>query len=256
MRGHARAFVQPESGAQVLKIESNGAVRLLILDRAQRRNALTPEISGALLAGLNAAMADPATRAIVIAAEGPAFCAGLDLEFARTGSAAEMKQLVDYQQEIGRVILFGRKPVIAAVHGHAVGGGFEMALVCDAVVWGEGAQGWFPEVSKGLVVTGGTSAILPLVVGLARAKSMLLFGARWSGAQLHAAGLVHSVTASANVRAQAIALAEYLAAQPADGIAFAKRALLLGAQATIEAALALETRGALAGPGPALQDER
>ena len=233
---------------QLLRVDTTGPVRTLTLQRPHRRNALIPELSSALLAGLNDAMADAAIRAIVLAAEGPAFCAGLDLDFARTANPTAIGQLVDQQQAIARTILFGRKPVIAAVHGHAVGGGFEMALACDVVVWGESADGWFPEVAKDLVATGGVSALLPLSVGLARAKAMLLFGDRLSGAALHASGLVYRVLPSAEVAVCAFDLARRLAEQPPNALAFAKRALLTGAADAIRAALELETRGAVLGP--------
>lgn len=235
----------------MLSFDTKDQVRTLVLQRPQRRNALIPELSSALLASLNSAMVDSSIRAIVLAAAGPAFCAGLDLDFARTATKAELSELVDQQQAIARTILFGRKPVIAAVHGHAVGGGFEMALACDVVVWGDTADGWFPEVAKGLVATGGVSALLPLSVGLARAKSMLFFGERWSGAALQTSGLVHRVVPSAEVAACAFDLARRLAEQPSDALAFAKRALLAGAAGAIRAALDLETQGAVAGPASA-----
>src|ERR1043165_3413659 len=103
--------------------QSARGVRLLVLDRPARRNALDLALSRRILNGLQEAMQDASVGAIVLAGEGPAFCAGLDLDFARDADAAAMERLVATQQDIARAMLFGGKPVVAAVHGHAVGGG-------------------------------------------------------------------------------------------------------------------------------------
>jgi enoyl-CoA hydratase/carnithine racemase len=227
--------------------QSPSAVRILVLDRPARRNALDLALSLRILAGLKDAMQDATIGAIVLAGEGPAFCAGLDLDFARDADAAAMARLVAAQQDIARTVLFGPKPVVAAVHGHAVGGGLEMALACDVIVWGESAEGWFPEVSRGLSVTGGASALLPIIVGLNRARAMVLLGERWPAERLRSAGLVHRVAPGGEVRALALEIAQRLAGEPSEALAFAKRSLLAGAAAAVENALEMETRAAVAG---------
>jgi len=229
----------------MLAVSDVGRVRLMVLDRPAARNAFIPELSAAIVDALKAAHADDGVGAIVIAGNGPAFCAGLDLKFADIADTPTMRRLVDSQQEIARQLLLGPKPVVAAVHGHAVGGGMELALACDLIVWGEGAEGWFPEVPKGLAATGAATLLLPLLVGLSRAKEMMLLAGRWSGMALKQIGLVHSLVPADAVRPAALDMAARLAAMPPAGLAFAKRSLSAGARAALEEALAAETDAAM-----------
>ena len=118
---------------------------------------------------------------------GRAFCAGDDLkEFAQqSASSASVADTCDRIQQITRDIMFGSKLVIGAVHGFAVGGGFEWVLNCDMVVAADDLVAFFPEMALGHFVTGGVTHLLPQALGHQRAMELIVLGERLSGAALH-----------------------------------------------------------------------
>jgi acyl-CoA synthetase (AMP-forming)/AMP-acid ligase II len=149
----------------VVDYELDQSVARIFLNRPHRLNAVVPELTDALVAALGRAEAD-AARAVVLAGRGRAFCSGHDLkEPVPPETVLQTRRRVDGIQEVTRAIRRFPGPVIAAVHGYALGAGCEFALGCDLVVAAEDAQFGFPEVSVGLSVTGGISRLLPLLVG-------------------------------------------------------------------------------------------
>ncbi|MBM3526082.1 MAG: enoyl-CoA hydratase/isomerase family protein, partial [Alphaproteobacteria bacterium] len=195
------------------RIDRDGPIAIVTLDRPERLNA----ISGALLADLSRALAgahgDPAVAVIVLAGTGRAFCAGDDLkEFdAQSADAAAAAGHVRAIQGITRLLLGGEKPVIGAVHGYAVGGGFEWMLNCDLVVAADDLVAFFPEMELGAFVTGGVTHLLPQAIGHQCAMELLLLGERQSAARLHALGLVNRVVPRDEVLPTAVALARVVA---------------------------------------------
>jgi enoyl-CoA hydratase/carnithine racemase len=225
--------------------ETVGPVRLAILNRPARRNAIDPELAAGLLAAIRAAEADPAIGALVLAGEGAAFCAGLDLKFAATCDEAAMRALVADQQAVARALLLSAKPVVAAVQGYAVGGGFETALAADFIIAADDMQAWFPEAEKGLFITGGITLLLPRLVGLPKARELALLGRRQGAADLDALGLLHEVAPAAEIRRRAVELATDLAGRPAAGVL--KLALNRACLAQLDEVLAREAEAAIAG---------
>ncbi|MSZ76976.1 MAG: enoyl-CoA hydratase/isomerase family protein, partial [Actinobacteria bacterium] len=144
------------------------------------------------------------------------------------------------------------------VHGYALGAGCEFALACDVVVAGEDAVFGFPEVSVGLSVTGGVSRLLPVLVGWARAKELLLLGERVSGADAAAMGLVARVVPTGEHEVVALDLARRMAARPALSLSLAKQVLDQGLDSTIDEAMGREVDHAiltsLSGEGDAPQE--
>ena len=113
------------------------------------------------------ANADDETRAIMFTGAGRAFCAGDDRhEHVHPASEAEARDLVEAIQRATEAIVFGAKPVVGAINGWAVGGGFEWAINCDFPIWAASARGFFPEVSLNIFVTGAVTSLLPALVGL------------------------------------------------------------------------------------------
>jgi len=225
--------------------ETVGAVRVIALNRPAARNAINPALASGLLAALQAAERDVSIKAVVLAGQGPAFCAGLDLRFAAACNEAEMRGLVEIQQAIARALLTGSKPVVAAVQGYAVGGGFETALAADFVIAADNVQAWFPEAEKGLFITGGITLVLPRLVGLAKARELALLGRRQDAAALQSLGLVYQVVTPDALRDAALALANDLASRPAAG--GLKRALNRFSLGALDAALTYEAAAAIAG---------
>lgn len=239
-----------------VRVRADGPVRVVTLDRPQRLNAITPELVADLTAALRACHADEDARAVVLAGAGRAFCAGDDLTDVerQAASPAAVTAYVDALQEVTRLIVHGPLPVVAAVHGWAVGGGLEWVANCDLVVMGEGTRCFFPEMSLGLFVTGGITVLLPRLVGLARARELLLLGERFTAAQALEWGLVSRVVPDADVLDEALAVAHALAALPPEPVRALRAALVRVGAAELEDALALETTATVRGfldPGTA-----
>lgn len=227
----------------LLSIEDGIAV--VTLNRPRRLNA----IGGTLLADLHdrlaRAQASPEARVVVLTGAGRAFCAGDDLqEFpAQAASAAETCAAI---QRITRDIMCGPKPVVGAVAGYAVGGGFEWMLNCDLVVAADDLVCFFPEMALGHFVTGGVTHLLPRAVGHQRAMEMILLGGRLGGAELRELGLVNRVVARADLMPAALDVARRIAMLAPGAVARLKSVFASGAAATLDGALAAEEAAAAA----------
>ena len=186
-----------------------GAVSVVTLERPERLNAMSAELLADMHAALVQAQTDPQTRAIVLTGAGRAFCAGDDLkEFGEQSRSAEaIAATCDSIQGITRDIMFGPKLVVGAVHGYAVGGGFEWVLNCDMVVAADDLVCFFPEMALGHFVTGGVTHLLPLMLGHQRAMELMVLGERHDAAALHRLGIVNRVVPLAEMLPQAMALA-------------------------------------------------
>jgi enoyl-CoA hydratase/carnithine racemase len=159
----------------------------LRLDRPQRLNALTLELTRELAAAVRRAQGDDAVRVVLLTAEGRGFCAGKDRDDPATS------EFVQALQDLARALMGCPKPVVAAVQGWAVGAGLELLLNCDIVVAAASARFMLPEVTIGLFGTGGVVALLPRAMGMAKAKGALMLGQEFSARQAEQWGLVWSV---------------------------------------------------------------
>ena len=225
----------------VVEYQLDQSTARVYLNRPHRLNAVVPELTAGLVAALQRA-GDEGARVVMLAGRGRAFCSGFDLkEPVQQETVIETRRRVDGIQEVTRAIRRFPGPVVAAVHGYALGAGCEFALGCDLVVAAVDAQFGFPEVSVGLSVTGGISRLLPLLVGPIRAKELLLLGDRFDAAAAREMGLVNRVTAPGEHEGAALEVAARLAAQPALARALAKQALDRGADCALEEAMATET---------------
>lgn len=223
----------------------DGTVAVVHLDRAERLNAVNVELTRGLAAALERAAADDA-RAVVLAGRGRAFCAGHDLkEEPAVETVLQTRARLEEIQEVTRLVRRLPAPVIAAVHGYALGAGAEFALCCDVVVAGEDAVFGFPEVSVGLSVTGGISRLLPALVGWAKAKELLLLGDRVTGQDAAALGLVARCVPAGEHEITALELARRMAERPALSLALAKQALDSGLDSTVDGAMTREVEHAV-----------
>ncbi|WP_158881714.1 enoyl-CoA hydratase/isomerase family protein [Amycolatopsis anabasis] len=228
--------------ASTVECTHDNGIAVIALNRPERLNAVVPALVDDLLGALDEAAARGA-RVVVLTGNGRAFCAGHDLKEppARGDSRARIERL----QEVTRRLRALPQPVLAAVHGYAIGAGAEFALGCDLVLAAEDAQFAFPEVGLGLSVTGAASRLLPLLVGPLKAKELLLFGDRIDAATAHRLGLVNAVVPAGELRDHALAWAKKLAERPPAAATLAKRALDAGIDGALDAALELEVSHAL-----------
>lgn len=155
--------------------------------------------------------------------------------------------IVDAIQRATRAIIFGAKPVVGAINGWAVGGGFEWAINCDFPIWARSAKGFFPEVSLNLFVTGAVTSLLPALVGLNKARELLFFGERHSATELKDIGLAWRVVADEELQDEAQAVAEKLCALPILSVRAMKRVLNQCSASDLNRTLQLETEATVAG---------
>lgn len=228
---------------EFVRYERRGDVAFLTLDRPAQLNAVHAGLVRDLVAALRF-VGEDGVGAAVLSGAGRAFCAGHDFhqppEDVDPGALARIERLAD----VTRAVRSLPAPVVAAVHGYALGAGCEIALACDLVVAGTDAVLGFPEVSVGLGITGGISRLLPAAVGPAKAKELVLLGARFGAEEAARLGLVNAV--ADDPLAQATAWAEELASRPRLAVAFAKAALDRGPEGDLETSHALETAASLA----------
>jgi 2-(1,2-epoxy-1,2-dihydrophenyl)acetyl-CoA isomerase len=225
----------------VVDYELDQSIARIYLNRPHRLNAVVPELTEGLVAALGRAEEDGA-RVVVLAGRGRAFCSGHDLkEPIPPETALATRRRVEVIQDVTRAIRRFSGPVVAAVHGYALGAGCEFALGCDLVVAGQDAWFGFPEVSVGLSVTGGISRLLPLLVGPMRAKELVLLGERFDAAAAREMGLVNRVVPAGEHEIAAAELAARLRDLPPLALTLAKQVLDRGADSALEEAMATET---------------
>jgi 2-(1,2-epoxy-1,2-dihydrophenyl)acetyl-CoA isomerase len=237
-------------GAVVLTVDADVAV--ISLNRPDRLNAVNDQLVEGLLDALAEVEAGDCGAAL-LTGRGRAFCAGHDLREPRGDDDSLLRRL-EHLQSVTRRIRSLSIPVIAAVHGHAVGAGAEFALGCDLVVAAEGTRFRFPEVGIGLSVTGGLTKLLPLLVGPVKAKELLLLGEPFDADEALRLGLVNRVVPAGELMGAALDWARRLASQPRMSTALAKRALDNGIDAAFEASLGLEISHAVITDGVAEYD--
>ena len=223
-------------------VHQHDKVRVLMLNRPERRNALGMALMYELDQALKYAMADHGTNVIVLRGAGAAFCAGKDLKEHEQNSAGreKVREEIALLHDISRQILFSEKPVIAGVHGWAVGGGLELMLNCDLVILEQDARMFFPEIALGLFVTCGVSAILPRMIGLARSRAMLMTGEHIDAQQALAMGMVWKVYDSAEFDQKLFEDASALASMPQESLREMKKVIADGLREEIESALQSE----------------
>jgi enoyl-CoA hydratase len=214
--------------SQVLLVERVGVhqdIAVLTMNRPAARNALNSALRQALSAELTAADQDPATRVVILTGNGTVFSSGLDLkEFGEGVESVAMSWF--YRDSIG-------KPIIAALNGTAVAGGFELVLACDLVVAADTAKIGIPEVKRGLFSAGGGTTLSNLIPRAA-ALELGLTGDPLPVARAQQLGLVNRVVPADQVRATAIEFAERIAANAPLSLAIIKKLMREGRRATSE----------------------
>lgn len=197
--------------SDIVLTEDRGPVRIVTLNRPERRNAIDIPLRLALGDALEAAMADEAVRAVVITGASGSFCAGGDISTMARMGEADSRPRTEAAQRVTRTIWTGPKPVIAAVEGNAFGAGVSLALACDRVVAAEDAIFSTAFTGVGLAGDMGISVSLPARVGEARAKQLMLLPERLPGRKAFDIGLVDVVAASGEALDVAVADANRLA---------------------------------------------
>jgi enoyl-CoA hydratase/carnithine racemase len=220
-------------------VERQGAIQRIRMNRPEKKNALTMAMYTAFAEAIRAADGDAGVRVMLIEGAGDAFTAGNDLQdFLAHAPQGGPRPVLDFLQ----VFSHAAKPIVAAVHGVAVGVGTTMLAHCDLVYAAEGARFSMPFVNLGLCPENASSFLLPSICGYQRAAELLMFGEPFDAAKAREVGLVNAVVPLAELGATATAAAQKLAGKPPASLRLTKRLLRRAWLPEIEAALAEESK--------------
>jgi len=200
--------------------EIRGAVLIVTIARPERRNAIDAEAAHEIERAWDRLDDDAALRAGIITGAGGMFSAGADLKAAAAGLAPARTPRRGFFGTIGQP---PRKPVVAAVEGEAMGGGFELALACDLIVASQTARFSLPECRLGVLAAAGGAARLPVKIPANIAMEMLLTGAPQPTDRLHALGLINVLCAPGAALATALGMADQIARNAPLAVAAARR---------------------------------
>ncbi|MGH7356164.1 MAG: crotonase/enoyl-CoA hydratase family protein [Candidatus Rokuibacteriota bacterium] len=216
-----------------VRVEKDGPITTVVLDRPEARNAVNPEIAEALFAAFVAFDADPDALAAVFWGAGGAFCAGFDLKFAATAAMAGVRASIALPAEgtkmprgpMGPTRLMLSKPVIAAVAGPAVAGGMELALWCDCRVMEEDAYFGVYCRRWGVPLLDGGTIRLPRLVGQGRALNIIMTGRQVTAEEAHRIGLCERIAPKGHARRVAEEMAREIARFPQECVRCDRRSV-------------------------------
>jgi enoyl-CoA hydratase/carnithine racemase len=215
-------------------------VALCRLNRPDARNALSPELMEELATAVEGYDADPEARCVVIAGSDEVFAAGADIRALRERTFEEA--LRHPAASFWRRLAECKTPLVAAVSGFALGGGCELALLCDLIVASETAEFGQPEITLGIIPGGGGTQRLARVLGKQRAMELVLTGRRIDAREAERLGLVNEVTGSAEWLERALELAQRIARRPPIAVRLGKQAVLAADETGLAAGLEQERR--------------
>jgi enoyl-CoA hydratase/carnithine racemase len=222
--------------------DKDGAVAIVSLNRPHVLNAYNVAMRDALYETLGAVRDDPEVGAMLLRGNGSAFCTGGDVREFGSAPSPVMAREARWRRDVWHLLRALPQPTIAAVHGYAVGGGFEMALLCDLCIAAHDARFAYPETGLGMIPGVAGTQTTPRALGLGRALDLILTGRWLSAADAHQLGLVTRVVPRNRLHATAIDLARRVCALPASLVARAKRAVRDGLELSLPDGLALEAR--------------
>jgi enoyl-CoA hydratase/carnithine racemase len=228
--------------SDLVTTEDRGPVRHVVLNRPEKRNAFNAELVLATGAALRAAADDPAVRVVVVRGAGKVFSAGMDV-VALAGAATEPERLRAFRRECLRAFNQAEemtKPVIAQIHGVCLGGALELALACDLRVFSEDAWVGLPETRLGLVPDVGGSSRLPQVVGLGRAKELIMTGRVIGAVDAERIGLANRIAPADRLDAATQELVDELLGCAPIAVGLAKRLMDASARPALSTTLELE----------------
>lgn len=211
--------------SRVVLTEDRDAVRVITLNRAERKNAIDLPLRYALAEAIEAADGDASVRAIVLTGAGGAFCSGGDISTMERAPRHETTARAHAAQRVVRSIWATPKPVVAAVEGPAFGAGAALALACDRIVAAEDATFATTFTSVGLAGDMGIFASLPARIGAPRARQMLMLGSRLGGDEALGLGLIDRLVPSGAALEAALSDADRLAAGPPLALGVIKQML-------------------------------
>jgi len=222
-------------------VETRGPVGLITLNRPQALNALCDALVRELGAALDAFEADDSVGAVVITGSAKAFAAGADIKEMAGRSFADV-YLNDFITDGWERISTCRKPIVAAVAGFALGGGCEIAMMCDTIIAADSAKFGQPEITLGVIPGSGGTQRLTRFVGKAKAMDMVLTGRMMDAAEAERSGLVSRVVPAEQLLEEALKLATKIAEMSRPSVLMAKEAVNRAFETTLAEGVRFERR--------------
>ena len=225
---------------ETILVERRGRVGLVTLNRPKALNALNAQVIGEIEAALSDLDADDAIAAMVVTGSDKAFAAGADIKemLEKDFAAAVASDFIAPWQKIAQ----HRKPVIAAVAGYALGGGCELAMMCDLILAADNAKFGQPEINLGTIPGAGGTQRLTRAVGKSKAMEMVLTGRMMEAVEAERAGLVARIVPLAELVDEAVRLGETIAAKSQPIVAMAKDAVNAAYETTLAEGIKVERR--------------
>ena len=230
-----------------VKYEREGSIGYVTFDRPEVLNAMNDALLIGVTTALDRAQADPDTRVVVMRGAGRAFCAGADLDetlHLRTLETYRTTRL-EIERDIARAVRRLAKPLIAQIHGAAIGGGCVLALLCDLRFAAAGTKFSLPEVKVGTTASLGGIYMLSRIVGVGRAFELLYLGEQFDAERAAAIGLINRVIPADQLEAEVASIATRIAGHFPAELALTREAVLRGLEIDFAAAADLETNAAM-----------
>ena len=218
----------------VVTYAADGPVGIVSLNRPEKLNAISEELRDTLVERLREADADPATSVVVLRGEGRSFCVGYDISPGDAAKSARRHDALAWHASLTKDVGLEMtpwdlgKPVIASVQGHALGGGCELAMLCDLTIAADNALFGEPEIRFSNV---GPALVMPFIIGLKRARELLYFGDTIDAPTAREMGMVNRVVPLAELAEATMKYARRLALISPEALAGAKLAISRGAEA-------------------------
>ncbi|OVZ59478.1 enoyl-CoA hydratase [Pigmentiphaga sp. NML080357] len=245
MRRERASTIRRKKAMEDILVESRASWLEITINRPDKLNAIREQTAAQILGQLSSAEADRQCRAVILRGSEKAFCTGVDTSeqvlapdeifelWRRRKRERKVNQLFKALPEF-------TKPVIAAVEGYALGGGFELALLCDIIVAADGAQFGLPEARLGLMPGGAGTQTLPRLIGKPLAKELMWTGRRIPAAEALSLRLVNHVAERGHAIDKARELAQSLSAQAPLSVMFTKQAVERGFDTTLSEGMNIE----------------
>jgi enoyl-CoA hydratase len=215
-------------------------VRILTIDRPEKRNALNAAVRAALLDALRAAAEDPDVRVVVITGAGEqAFIAGADISEFAERTPVEQREAMRAPTLFDQIWDFP-KPMIAMINGYCLGGGCELALACDLRIGADSAKLGQPEIRLGIIPGGGATQRLPRLVGYGKALQLVLTGEIIDAVSAYEIGLLDDIVPATELRARTLEIARAMAEKSPVTLGLAKRALRAAYETPLSSGLEYE----------------
>jgi enoyl-CoA hydratase len=224
----------------------DGAAWIRIGNEDQGLTLMTTGILALMRQAISEARQDEDVHVLVLTGVGRSFMVGADLAFVRDASVDDFRAFARENQALAAELMTCEKPIVAGINGHALGGGLEIALACDIRLCATAARLGFPEVTIGLLHSTGSSYLLSRLVGLGRAKELVLSGRQLDATEALRIGLVTSVHEANEMEEALRELAERIVASSRPALMWAKRIFDLGASSSFGSALSIEEIGNVA----------